>query len=145
MEVVDGGNATQRSRLFLSAWLALSTCLRKIMWPTNTFSFGIAKKLRKLRLPLSSVRNHRFLHTQRVLAPSSEHSHRISFSACESEKAQYPLFSRIEIKSRMHDPHRKADRIDLAFRSVREPATFASWGSSSITDGQFFSSLKLAR
>jgi len=29
----------QRSRLILSAWLALSTCFQKIMWPTNTFSF----------------------------------------------------------------------------------------------------------
>jgi hypothetical protein len=40
----------QRSRLILSAWLALSTCFRKIMWPTNTLSFCIAKRLRKLRL-----------------------------------------------------------------------------------------------
>ena len=37
----------QRSRLILYAWLALSTCLRKIMWPTNPFSFCIAKRLRK--------------------------------------------------------------------------------------------------
>jgi len=44
----------QRSRLILSAWLALSTCFRKIMWPTNTFSFCIAKKLRKLRVGRSS-------------------------------------------------------------------------------------------
>jgi hypothetical protein len=28
----------QRSRLILSAWLVLSTCFRKIMWLTNTFS-----------------------------------------------------------------------------------------------------------
>jgi len=40
----------QRSRLILSAWPVLSTCFRKIMWPTNTFSFGTAKRLRKLRL-----------------------------------------------------------------------------------------------
>jgi len=38
----------QRSRLILSAWLVLSTCFRKIMWPTNTFSFCIATRLRKL-------------------------------------------------------------------------------------------------
>ena len=44
----------QRSRLILSAWLALSTCFRKIMWPTNTFSFCIAKKLRKLRVGRSN-------------------------------------------------------------------------------------------
>jgi hypothetical protein len=34
------GNAAQRaasvrSRLILSAWFALSTCFRKIMWPAN--------------------------------------------------------------------------------------------------------------
>jgi hypothetical protein len=44
----------QRSRLILFTWLALSTCFRKIMWPTNTFSFFIAKKLRKLRLGRSN-------------------------------------------------------------------------------------------
>jgi len=44
----------QRSRLILSAWPVLSTCFRKIMWPTNTFSFGIAKRLRKLRLGRSN-------------------------------------------------------------------------------------------
>ena len=50
----------QRSRLILSAWLALSTCFRKIMWPTNTFSFCIAKKLSKLRLGdrLAQARQH---------------------------------------------------------------------------------------
>lgn len=44
----------QRSRLILSAWLALSTCFRKIMCPTNTFSFCIAKKLRELRVGRSN-------------------------------------------------------------------------------------------
>ena len=44
----------QRTRLILSAWLALSTCSRKIMWPTNTLSFCIAKRLRKLRLGRSN-------------------------------------------------------------------------------------------
>jgi hypothetical protein len=44
----------QRSRLILSAWLALSTCFRKIMWPTNTFSFCIAKTLRTFRLGRSN-------------------------------------------------------------------------------------------
>ncbi len=44
----------QRSRLILSAWLASSTCFQKIMWPTNTFSFCIAKRLRKLRLGRSN-------------------------------------------------------------------------------------------
>jgi hypothetical protein len=44
----------QRSRLILSAWPVLSTWFRKIMWPTNTFSFCIAKRLRKLRLGRSN-------------------------------------------------------------------------------------------
>ena len=37
----------QRSRLILSAWLALSTCFRKRTWAPNPFSSCLAKKLRK--------------------------------------------------------------------------------------------------